>query len=43
MNETGAKLWVLYMFFMLVFSMFLGSGWLIGVVLGLVVGFVKYK
>lgn len=43
MNETFAKVWALCMFVMVVFAAFLGNGWLIGVILGLIIGFVKYK
>jgi len=41
MKENAARIWFLFMFVMFVFTAFLGRGWLIGIALGLMIGYIK--
>lgn len=43
MKEELAKIWFAYMAAMFIFTCFLGNGWLIGLLLGLILGFVNFK
>ena len=43
MNDNAAKIWFLYMFIMFMFVVFLGRGWLIGIIIGMIIGIVNIK